>query len=417
MTAPPHTALRSATRATYLAFVSLGFASASFAGRLPQIRQHLHLTPASLGLVLLSSAVGSLVALPLSGPVVAHYGSRRTVTGTSVLASAGLAVIGIGTLVGVPMVVAGLFLLGLGFGAWDVAMNVHGALVERDLERSIMSRFHAGYSVGTVGGALVGAVVVAVGVPVTAHLCLAAVLVAITVPVGVRSFLDNSAEGPGAGQSEHKPARASALAAWREPRTLLVGLFVFCFAFAEGTGNDWIGIATIGSRHVSAAVGTLTFAVFLTAMTIGRWFGPGLLDRYGRVPVLRACTLVGIAGTAVFVFVPSLVAAFVGVALWGAGVALGFPVGMSAGADEPERAASRVSVIASLGYCAFFVGPPLVGFLGDHVAVVSALAVVMGLFTLASLISGATRPPVQALSGQGTANSKGAPVTVEHVAP
>ena len=198
--------------------------------------------------------------------------------------------VSLGYLVGVVPVVIGLFLFGLGMGAWDVGMNVQGALAERRLGRAIMPRFHAGFSVGTVAGALIGAGMVALQVPVPAHLLGVAVLVGVGVPLAVRGFLpddveqDKAADRAGPGR---RGAPLKALHAWREPRTLLIGLFVLAFAFAEGTGNDWIGIALIDGYGTSAAVGTLGFATFLAAMTAGRWFGPRSLDRYGRVIVIR----------------------------------------------------------------------------------------------------------------------------------
>jgi MFS family permease len=174
----------------------------------------------------------------------------------------------------------------------------------------------------------------------------------------------------------------------------VIGLFVLAFAFAEGTGNDWIGIALIDGYGTSPAVGTLGFATFLAAMTAGRWFGPSLLDRYGRVRVIRVLTVICLVGVLLFVFGTYIAVAFAGAVLWGVGLALGFPVGMSAGADEPALAAPRVSVIASIGYCAFLAGPPLVGFLGDHYTVQKAILAVAVLLALAMLITGAVRPPV-----------------------
>jgi fucose permease len=292
-------------------------------------------------------------------------------------------------------VVVGLFLLGFGNGAWDVAMNVQGTVVERQLGRSVMSRFHAGFSLGTVAGALVGAAMVALHVGVTVHLAAVALVVALVVPWYARRFVpdQDGAQPHGAlGPQDAAPAKVGAFAAWREPRTLLVGVFVLAFAFAEGTGNDWISVAAIDGHHVSAAVGTLAFAAFLTAMTVGRWYGPGLLDRYGRVPVVRVLAAVGVAGVALFVFAPSPWLAFAGTLLWGVGVSLGFPVGMSAGGDDPRRAAARVSVIASIGYCAFLAGPPTIGFLGDQVTVLRALTVVAVLLGLAALISAVVAP-------------------------
>jgi predicted MFS family arabinose efflux permease len=286
--------------------------------------------------------------------------------------------------------VIGLFLLGFGNGAWDVGMNVQGSVVEQHLGRSIMPRFHAGFSIGTVAGALIGAVMVAVHVSVAVHLTVVGVLVAGGVVWQAQRFIpDHDDTGPV--RSAELP-RGSALTAWREPRTLLIGVFVLAFAFAEGVGNDWISVAAIDGHHVRAALGTLAFAAFLTAMTIGRWFGPALLDRHGRTAVVRVLALIGIAGVALFVFGPSPASAFAGTLLWGLGASLGFPVGMSAGGDDPRRAAARVSVIASIGYCAFLAGPPVIGFLGDRVTVLDALVVVAALFVVGALVAGSVRP-------------------------
>ena len=386
----PRGEVPAAVRATYAAFISTGIAFASWAARIPQVKDRLGLSPSGLGLVLLAAAAGSVIALPLSGPVVTRFGSRRTVATMSALAGIALVVVAVGYRIGVAPVVAGLFALGIGMGSWDVAMNVQGALVERRLGRAIMPRFHAGFSVGTVAGALGGAAMVALGVGVTAHLAVIGVAIAIGVPLAVRGFIPDRA-GPEEDTTRGAAARAS-LAAWRERRTVLVGVFVLAFAFAEGSGNDWIGVALIDDHGVDPAVGTLGFAFFLAAMTAGRWFGPWALDAYGRVPVIRALTVVAVVGLVMFCFGPSTPVAFAGTLLWGAGISLGFPVGMSAGADDPARAASRVSVVSSIGYCAFLAGPPLIGFLAQRSSVIHALAAVIALLALAGLLAGNVRP-------------------------
>ena len=399
ITSPPsQSRVRAATRATYLVFISAGVAFASWASRIPQVRDALTLTPASLGLVLLASAVGSLIALPLSGPVVTRIGSRRTVMVMAILTAISLAGIAVGYHYGRLAVVIALFFLGFGYGSWDVAMNVQGATVERLLGRAIMSRFHAGFSVGTVAGALIGTAMVALDVTVTAHLLVVAVALGLAVPIGVRSFVPDTAAQEEADDAAAAPttpdAPRSALSAWRERRTILIGIFVLAFAFAEGIGNDWIAIALIDGYGATAAIGTLGFAVFLAAMTTGRWFGPAWLDRYGRVTVNRALTGASLVGLALFIFGQNLLLAFVGAALWGVGISLGFPVGMSAGADEPAMAAARVSVIASIGYCAFLAGPPLIGFIGEQFTVLKAMIAVAIVLGLAFFIAGSLRPPL-----------------------
>ena len=380
--------LEAAKRAVYIAFVGAGFAFASWASRIPQVRDRLDLDSAALGLVLLAIAAGSVVALPLAGTLIGRIGSLRTVVVMALVLAAAMGVVAVGSVTTVPLLVAGLFVLGLANGAWDVAMNVQGAVVERHLGRAIMSRFHAGFSFGTVAGALLGAAMVALDVPVPAHLAGVAVLVALVVPASARAFVPDVDTDPDAAPAE----RGGALRAWREPRTWLIGVVVLAFSFAEGTANDWLSVALIDDHGTSATVGTLGFALFLTAMTLARWFGGPLLDRYGRVQVIRLLAGLAVVGLLLFVF-GNPVLAFVGAVLWGLGASLGFPTGMSAAADDPARAAARVSVVASIGYCAFLAGPPLIGLLGHQVTVLRALTVVAVLLGVAVLVAGSLRPP------------------------
>lgn len=119
-------------------------------------------------------------------------------------------------------------------------------------------------------------------------------------------------------------------------------------------------------------------------MTVGRILGTALLDRYGRVTVLRVLFTAAIVGCLLVVF-GGTVLAFIGAAVWGVGASLGFPVGMSAAADDPARAPMRLSVVSTIGYTAFLAGPPLLGFLGDHLGILHALLVV-GAVSLAALL-------------------------------
>ena len=385
--APDSAALRRAQRGVYLVFIGSGLGFASWAARIPQVREELGFTPGALGLVLLAIAVGSLIALPSAGLIVHRIGPAKTIVVMSLILATGIATAGVGVLVGVAPVVIGLVLMGFGNGGWDVAMNVQAAAVEQQLKRSIMSRFHAGFSLGTVIGALLGAAMNALHVSVTVNLLLIALLLAIAMPLSTRGFLP-----AGTGADDEPSHNIHPFKAWIEPRTLLIGLFVLTMAFAEGTATDWIGVASIDGYGASAALGSLAYGVFVASMTIGRWYGTRILDRFGRVPVLRASAASALIGLLIVVFGPNLVTAMVGTALWGLGAALGFPVGMSAAADQRHHAAGRVSVVATIGYLAFLAGPPLVGLIGNQVGVLRALSVTAGLLAIGLLVAGATRP-------------------------
>ena len=389
---PDKAQVRGAARAVYIAFIANGFVFASWAARIPQVRAGLRVTPGVLGLILLCIAAGSTIATPLSGLVIARLGDSRTVAVMSLIAAAGMATVAIGYRYGIPPVVAGLFVFGYSSGTWDVAMNVQGAAVEHALGRAIMSRFHAGWSVGTVTGAGAGTAMVALGVPVTVHLLAVALVVAATVPVAARRFLPHAPAPAPADAGDGTAARRSPLAAWTEPRTLLIGLFMLCMTFTEGTSNDWLSLAVIGGYHTHAALGTLTFAVFLVAMTAGRWFGPAFIDRHGRVPVLRVCAATALAGLLLIEAGGLLLAALAGALLLGLGTSQGFPVGISAAADDPRYAPGRVSTVASIGYVAFLAGPPTIGFLADHVGVLRGLSVTGVLLVVAFMLCPVTAP-------------------------
>jgi MFS family permease len=390
---PAGVRLERARIAVGVAFAANGLALASWISRIPAIRDALALSAAELGLLLLCLSVGAVVALPLSGPLVHRVGPAAAVVAGSAGVAAGLLGVAAGARLGlVPLAGLGLLLTGYGTGTWDVAMNVEGADVERRLTRTLMPRFHAGFSLGTVGGALLGAAAAAAGLSVVYQLPATAALVLAAAVLATRAFLPAPA-----GHEEGTRSRPSGvLAAWREPRTLLVGVTVLAFAFTEGVANDWLTIALVDGHGTSEAVGAIGFAVFVAAMTAVRMVGGSALERWGRVPVLRATAAVALVGLLLVVFGPSLGWVLAGALLWGGGAALGFPVGMSAAADEAGRAAVRVSVVSSIGYTAFLAGPPLVGFLAEAVGILRALLVVLGMLLVGVLAAGATRAPADA---------------------
>ncbi|MCL3860062.1 MFS transporter [Actinotalea sp. K2] len=382
-----------ASTAVFAVFFLNGFNFASFASRLPAVRDALAMSPAQLGLLLLVASIGSLSALPLSGLVVQRLGARRTIVFFATLNVTGLLLASTGVALGwLSLVVPAMIMFGIGTGVWDAAMNIEGAAVEQRLGRAIMPRFHAGFSFGTMAGAGLGAVAAWLHAPVLVHLAvvltlsLTGVLVAARylLPEGTHDAVDHE---PNAAAPEPGASPRRAVNAWREPRTLLIGLVVLAAALTEGAANDWVSLAVVDGFGTSHAMGAVGFGVFVTAMTGMRLLGTALLDRWGRVRVLRLSAGLSLAGLLVFALVGPLWLALIGVVAWGMGAALGFPVGMSAASDDPTRAAPRVAVVATIGYSAFLAGPPLLGMLAEVTSYRSALLaitvpVVIGLFVL-----------------------------------
>lgn len=376
-----------ARNAVGLAFFLNGFLFASWISRIPETRQDLGLTNSQLGLLLLAIAAGSVVAMPTSGTAIERFGTIRMTQAGGVTSLVGLVLVAIAIPAGlVWLAVIALILYGVGVGVWDVSMNVEGAAVEQHLGRTVMPRFHAAFSVGAVAGSGIGAAAVATGVPAPGHLVpLAAVGVAALL-VSSRVFLPDEPE-------DHHLPPPSAWVAWREPRTLLIGLMVLALALTEGAANDWLALALVDGYDVPHWVGVSGFAVFVAAMTCGRLAGTTLLDRFGRLLVLWSTMAAAASGVLLIVFGGNVVLVVIGLVLWGLGTSLGFPVGMSAAADDPRRAAARVSVVSTVGYAAFLAGPPLLGLVADHIGTLKALLVVAIVLVPSALVVPATRKP------------------------
>lgn len=401
-TSPPSTAVRRARNAVAAVFAANGFAIASWMSRIPEARDALNVTPGRLGTLLLALSVGALVALPAAGSLVHRFGSATVITGGALLDAVGLAISGAGSgiytsywLTGV-----GLLALGLGSGVWDVAMNVEGAAVEHAMLRTIMPRFHAGFSFGTVTGAGVGAAAAASEITITTHLFAAAILAAaipaVSAPALLRTVSATTDQSP---PQRHRGA-------WTEPRTLLVGVMVMAMSLTEGTANDWLAVALVDGYDLPNWLGAVGFTVFLTAMTTGRIVGTVLLDKFGRLAVLWTTMAAAAVGVLIVVFGSWIPIALAGAALWGLGASLGFPVGMSAAADDPARAAARVSVVSTIGYTAFLAGPPLLGFLGDTFGTLQALLFVSILLVPSAFAVLAAKPlPVTESAGNLTRKS------------
>ena len=376
-----------AKAAVAVTFATNGLALGGWLARAPAVRDALHLSAAGFGLLLLCLSVAAILAIPAAGPIVQRFGPARTILLASTSMAVGLAGLGTGTLTGsVPIAVAGLILIGAGNSCWDVSMNVEGADVERRLGRTIMPRFHAGFSLGTVLGAGASALAAASGLPIWAQLYLTATLTAVVTFPTVRAFLPHT---PPAGDGS-RPVSVSQ--AWREPRTILIGLIMLGFGFTEGTANDWLAISLVDGYGASETIGAIGYGTFVTAMTLSRLFGGPAIERWGRVRVLRVTVVCGLVGLLLVVAGITVPLALLGGLLWGVGASLGFPVGMSAAADDPLRAAIRVSVAGSIGYGAFLAGPPLIGVLAQHFGVLHAILCVLAALTIGLLASGAAKP-------------------------
>ncbi|GAA1703625.1 MFS transporter [Microbacterium sediminicola] len=385
--------------AVFAVFFLSGLSVATWASRVPALKNALEIDSMQVGFLLFGAGVASIIGLSVAPLALSRLGARRAMLTSIVIFAVGVTTIGIGADVAhsFGIVIVGLALFGLGNGSVDVMMNVEGAAIETETGKTLLPLFHALFSVGTVAGAGLGALAIALDLNVLAH---AVIISAVIVLVGIFATANVPSreeamdpDAPGVGEKRPWRERLSrSLQAWREPRTYGLGLIILGMSFAEGGANDWLALGVVEGHEGSEAFGALGLAVFSLSMTVLRIAGGPLVDRFGRVLVLRVLSGFAAGGLLLFVFAPTFPLILVGAALWGAGVSLGFPLGMSAAADDPRDAAARVSATATIGYVAFLCGPPLLGIISHSIGILNTLLLLVGLAVISGLASGAAKP-------------------------
>ncbi|KQR51007.1 MFS transporter permease [Leifsonia sp. Leaf336] len=391
--------LRVWRNAVFVIFILSGLAMATWVARIPGVRDDLGLgrNPSSVGLLILGMSVGAIVGLSVSSLVMVRFGPHKGMVGSLTIVAIGTLLIGFGSSVfhAVPLVAIGLILLGFGNGMVDVMMNVEGTAVEREIGKTLMPLMHAFFSFGTVLGAGIGAAAAALHIAVSWHLSVIAVLMVAVALVAIRYIPREAELGDETDAQPRMPfgqrLRAS-LAVWADWRLILIGVVMLGMAFGEGSANDWIALATVDGHGQQNSTGAVVFGFFVAAMTLGRVLGGPIVDRVGRVMAIRATAAMGVAGLLLFILGGPLWVVVLGTVLWGFGVSLGFPLGMSAASEGQDNPAARVSAVAIIGYCAFLVGPPLIGFLGKEFGLLNALYLILVLLVASFLAAPAVRP-------------------------
>ncbi|MEI3848543.1 MULTISPECIES: MFS transporter [unclassified Microbacterium] len=393
--------------AIFTIFFVTGLGFASWASRLPAVKNDLGINDLQVGILLFVAGAASIVGLSLANVIVVRWGARRGMIATIITFSLGVAVVGVGvqTMESYAITAVGLGLMGIGMSATDVMMNVEAAAVEQAFERTLMPLFHAFFSIGTVVGAGIGVAMAAWQVGVGWHLWAIGVLVLAAGLFSLRAVPSREiVHDDPATKATRRERIAEALSVWRDPRTYAIGAIMLGMAFAEGSANDWLTIAMVDGHDQTEAVGAVALTVFSVAMTVFRILGGPLVDRIGRVWTLRILAVAAAVGLVMFILAPSLPIAFIGVALWGAGASLGFPLGMSAAADDPAKAAASVSAAATIGYLAFLCGPPILGWISHEIGLLPTLWIIVGLIVMSGLASGAAKPIAGSHVGAGHAH-------------
>ncbi|EFM19513.1 MFS transporter [Pantoea sp. aB] len=345
-------------------FLINGLGMSAWAPLVPFARDRLQLSGASLGALLLCLGIGSLAAMPVTGTLVARFGCRRVMCVSTLLVLMMMPLLA--TADSHLVMAAALMLFGAGLGMLDVAMNYQAVQVEQAADKPMMSGFHGFFSLGGILGA--GTVSLLLSrdfTPLTATLVVMAIMLLLLLwrlPVLMNARL-------------HQPDQPWLVI----PRgwVAFLGLLCFILFLAEGAVLDWGALLLLQNPAMLPAYAGLGYAVFSVAMTLGRFSGDKIIQRFGRYPVMLSGALTAAAGMCLAVWLPWPEIALLAFLLVGFGLSNTVPMLFNAAGNQQDMPANlAISAMTTLGYAGILSGPALIGFISQWISLSGAFLLI-----------------------------------------
>ena len=343
--------------ATSLFFFGMGFSFATWASRIPDIKSALQLSEAALGTLLFAMPIGQLFAMPFSGKVVTKYGSRTMTFLGLLLYAACLPLIGLASTKW--HLALGLFLFGLFGNFCNIAVNTQGVHTQQLFDKPIMGSFHGSWSLAGFCGALTGLLMLSFELSVLQHFVVAFAFVLGIIVTNQKFMIKVKSK---------QEAEKSTYSFWKNPdkNLLLLGLICFCGMASEGIMFDWSGVYFKEIIKAPGALVVLGYTTFMISMASGRFLSDFLVARYGARKVLIISGLVISTGLYTAVLLPYIIPCTVAFMMVGFGVSNVVPIIFNvAGNNENVPTGIALTIVTSISFLGFLMGPPLIGYIAE----------------------------------------------------
>ena len=345
-------------------FIS-GLRFASWACRIPNIQDQLHLNNAALGSVLLLLPIGSMIGLLISGYLVTKFGSRTMLLVAAFALPSPM--IGIGLSTTAWTLAANLFFFGLTNNLMNIAVNTQAVLVEKHFGRSIMASFHGLWSLGGFTGVGIGTLMIGLSVSPLTHF----ILINIVCQAGMLLAHQHTIQ-----QEEHVVTIKKKFGK-PDAYLVLLGIIAFSTMVCEGTMFDWSGVYFNKVIGVSKSLTTVGYVAFMMMMATGRFLGDKFITRMGATTVLRASGIIIFVGLMIAVIFPFIIPSTIGFMLVGIGVSSVVPIAYAlAGKTHKMATGAAIASVSSIGFLGFLMGPPLIGFIAQASSLRSSFALI-----------------------------------------
>lgn len=345
------------------AFAALGLMFGTWLGLIPWVRDARALSHDQVGLALLCVGIGGLVTFPLVRHLLVGYGSARLTVASAVAMACCVPLIAVAP--SLWWLCVCLFVVGIPAAAMDVAINAQAVVQERAASRSLMSRFHACWSLGALSGALGAGLALSWHMPAWLYMVVVCAVCAAALLLNGHALI-------GAPRDANSPRRAPRMQ-WQRP-VMMVGSMVVCAYVVEGAVSDWSGLYMRDVVGVSLAQAPTAYAAFSFAMVGGRIFGDQIIEWAGHVRVLQGSGGLAAAGMALSLLWPTTWVALLAYFVVGLGMSLAVPVLMRcAGHIDGNNGGQALATVAFMGTMGILAAPPLLGWVAHASSLRAAL--------------------------------------------
>lgn len=348
------TELRTNRRALAFFFFLSGLRFASWASRIPDIQLQLHLSDATLGSVLFALPAGSMSGLPISGYLVAKFGSRKMLFISTIIFP--ISMIGIGLANSSIALAVQLYFLGMSGNLMNICINTQAVSVETLYKKSIMASFHGLWSLGGFSGALIGTFMVSVHINALQHF----------IYVSIIGLLLAFIIYPFTLKKESVTKQKNKIFVKPDAYLLVIGFIALGSMVCEGTMFDWSGVYFLKVIKASPSLRTLGYVSFMSSMTLGRFIGDKLITKFGTKKVLQTSGIIISSGLMLAVLFPYIITSTIGFLMVGFGVSSIVPMCFAmAGRSKKMAPSLAIAAVSSIGFLGFLAGPPMIGYIAQ----------------------------------------------------
>ncbi len=356
--------------ATRLLFFIIAFFVGLWTIRIPTIKDQINTDYFGIGLVMATFAIGSIIAMLFANNIIKMSSARSVLLYTSSLqALLWLPTPFISSLL-IFMIFS--FIFGLCYGSFEISCNLYASNLEKREKKSMMSGFHAFWSLGVLIGSIVTSLFLEWNISFLNNVIVyVIILLPINVFIVLRLHID---------RVENTKNKTNIFFIW--PLLIFIlALISMVSALSEGSVDAWGALYMRDFVQVDGfliGLATVSFNIF---MVIGRLSGDWIRDRIGVYNFLTIMSLNSIISLFILYTFDSILSALCGFALLGIGTSGIVPIAYSlAGKAKGIDSGASIAIVSIAVYATFMGAPATLGIVANNYGVNSIFFPILIIF-------------------------------------